>query len=138
MSPRRPGAYCGVQQDGKSSWYAKIGHLRHSRNLGQFPSAAAAAKAYDRCVPNESSCIAVDSLTLGRLCSAAYKLRGDSSGPNCGPLSVAEKAEVDGATEAELFPPARKKSSSYKGVTVRLKTSVKCVPVQLGGMLQLY
>ena len=51
---------------------------------------------------------------------AAYKLRGDASGVNCGPLTAAEMAEFDGWTEAQLKEqPGRNvkaKTSVYRGV----------------------
>ena len=60
--------------------------------------------------------------SASRLRSAFYKLRGDSSGPNFGPLTAAEMAEVNGLTEAQLFP-RKRKTSTYRGV------SFQCVPM---------
>lgn len=50
--------------------------------------------------------------------SVVYKLRGDASGANCGPLTLAEMAEIDGWSDKQLKqqPGAAEKTSQYRGV----------------------
>ena len=93
-------------------------------------------------------CITSLGLTpASRLCSALYKLHGDSSGPNCGQLTVAEMAEVAGWTESQLLhqhgrnaPTVARagKTSAYRGVSseyapVQCTRRVYCSTLTLGG-----
>ena len=96
--------YRGVTRAGPTTWKMQIYHAGCTKYTCGMPSLEVAAKAFDRC-----ACLRPKlGLTLGltttsRLCSALYKFRGDSSGPNCGPLTAAEMAELDSMTEAQLL-----------------------------------
>jgi hypothetical protein len=73
-----------------------------------------------------SFCITSTELRAFSVCSGVYKRDGDASGPNCGPLSDAEKAELDKMmleeikAEWERVDPRKIKkaglSSKYRGV----------------------
>ena len=61
---------------------------------------------------------------LSSRCRGLYKLTGDASGPNRGPLTAEEKAEIDGLSVEQLREKyARQKAfakgaSSFRGVCV--------------------
>jgi hypothetical protein len=64
-----------------------------------------------------------------RACSALYKLRDDSSGPNFGPMSAAEMAELDGMTEEQLLHPPRARGGERAAQRERRRNRKEATPV---------
>ncbi len=100
-------------------------------HFGSHATEECAAKAYDRCVCCHSHCARFPPLSfvchhlreLRRLTfsSALYKVTGDASGPNCGPLSEEEQRVIDdlplsALKQGDVIQPHAKGSSSYRGV----------------------
>lgn len=97
-----------LSRDGGKGWNAVLSHStalqlpgnKPKFHLGTYETEALAAKAYDRCVG--MCCTRSTSHAFPR--SALYLANGDASGPNCGPLTLAELAgEVFGSRSASLL-----------------------------------